>query len=152
MFHNGNWFEMEVSFGTDFLINFVWQKMPVCQYIYSYFISLLAFNGKEVHSRSIANSVPIHSEQHSDWSRINNHKLLNATLRKRTIWWAVGNSRMTSKLVAIFTQDKSRWTCLLSGWRPALRWHELDSGFCIERGNFSYEWYSEFDIGLNLVL
>jgi hypothetical protein len=28
----------------------------------------------------------------------------------------------------------SRATSLLLEWRPALRWHELNLGFCMERG------------------
>ena len=30
-------------------------------------------------------------------------------------------------------------TCLLIRWSPAQRWHELDSGFCMERGNQCFD-------------
>lgn len=33
--------------------------------------------------------------------------------------------------------QNSEETCLLSEWHPVERWHELNLGFCVERGNLS---------------
>ena len=32
-----------------------------------------------------------------------------------------------------------RETCLLLGWPPALRWRDLDSGSCAERGKLCFD-------------
>jgi hypothetical protein len=36
-----------------------------------------------------------------------------------------------------YLRISSEDTCLPTGWHPALRRRELDSGFCVERGNSS---------------
>lgn len=49
-----------------------------------------------------------------------------------------GSSRCSGKSLAI--------TCLLARRSPAQRWHELDMGFYMERGNLNYDVKGEIQV------
>ena len=39
----------------------------------------------------------------------------------------------------VFPEMSPKATYLLIGWHPAYKWHEVNSGFSMERGNLMYD-------------